>query len=370
MRKFIGMLTFRFVALAILFTAAGLEFLSPDGNPAAGERGLWAAVRPPLKSEEQGELGPAESLAQPNSSVSPTIRLLARIPGPEELNGRNSFFQRLGSIFLGKSKESGMIRPFGLAAKSGVLYVTDPSAHAFFIFNLEQRSVQKITKADNDFLVSPIGIVLHADRIFVSDSYLRRIFIYDRRGRFVKTFANLPLGRPTGLALEETSGRLYVTDTAAHLVLIYTQDGKLEKSFGGRGSGKGEFNYPTHLWLDRKGALYVVDSLNYRVQVFQTDGTFIAEFGHHGDGSGDFSSPKGIAADSRGHLYVVDALFDAVQIFDRQGQLLHAFGLRGIQPGQFWLPAGLFIDEEDRIYVADSYNHRVQVFEFVEGGSR
>lgn len=368
MRKLLATPAFRFLALAALCTAMGLELLPPDRNPGAGDRELWAAARQPLESQEQEDLGRSGSLVWPSPPAPPTIRFLARIPGPDAPTDRKSLLQRLGKVLFAPPKETGMIRPLGLVAKKGVLYVTDPGARALFIFDLEQKSVQKITKADSDLLVSPIGIALHQDRIFVSDSYLRRILVYDRRGRFVKTFAELQLQRPTGLALDERSGRLYVTDTAAHQVLIYSQDGKLEKSFGGRGTGQGEFNYPTHLWLDGKGALYVVDSLNFRIQVFQPDGAFVAEFGHQGDGSGDFSSPKGIAADSRGHLYVVDALFDAIQIFDRQGQLLLAFGQRGIRPGQFWLPAGVFVDEEDRIYVADSYNHRIQVFEFVGGG--
>ncbi len=192
-------------------------------------------------------------------------------------------------------------------------------------------------------------------------------FVFDMRGRFQRTFGEQDLQRPTGLALDERSGRLFVTDTLVHRIVVFDAAGKVEKSFGARGTGQGELNYPAHLWLDPSGRLFVVDSLNYRIQIFQPDGRFEGEFGRQGDGSGDFASPKGVAADSRGHLYVVDALFDAVQIFDRHGEFLFTFGERGIGPSQFWLPSGLCIDERDRIYVADSHNHRIQIFEFVGG---
>src|SRR3989338_8697953 len=225
MRKLMETPAFRFLALAAFCIALGLELLPPDWNPGAEDRELWAAARQPLESGKQEGLGSPESLVWPSPPEPPTIRFLTRIPGPEEPSGRKALFKGLGKVILAKPKEGGMIRPLGVVANKGVLYVTDPGARALFIFDLERNSVQKITQADSDLLVSPIGIALHANRIFVSDSYLRRILVYDRRGRFVKTFAELPLQRPTGLALEERSGRLYVTDTAAHQVRIYSQDG-------------------------------------------------------------------------------------------------------------------------------------------------
>jgi DNA-binding beta-propeller fold protein YncE len=351
MSKLLQIRVFRVLVLVVLCAALGVRLLPQDGEARAAGR-------------EQ-----VPKLVWPAPPSQATIRFLNSLPAPEtSKNRRESLFRRLGRVLFSRSSEA-VVRPLGLAAKNGMLYVTDPGGHAFLLFEPEKNSFHKITKAGSELLVSPVGVAAGKERVFVSDSALKRIFTYDRRGRFLKIFAERELARPTGLALDEGLGRLYVTDTATHQVRIYRLDGTLEKSFGRRGTGDGEFNYPTHLWLDGKGALYVMDALNYRVQIFRPDGAFVARFGHHGDGSGDFASPKGIAADSRGHLYVVDALFDAVQIFDRQGQLLLSFGEQGIGPGQFWLPAGVCIDEKDHIYVADSYNRRIQVFEFSGGAN-
>ena len=333
------------LALTVVCVAFGIQLL-PQERPEGRERAL-APVWP----------------SPPNPA---TIRFLTSLPRTDQPSNRKSFFQRLGKSLFPQAEE-GLIRPLGLVASEGTLYVADPGGHALLIFDADQKSVQKITKADNELLNSPVGVAVGKDRVFVSDSSLKRIFVYDRRGRFLKTFADQQLERPTGLALDEKTRKLYVTDTAAHRVLVYGDDGKLQKSFGQRGTANGEFNFPTNLWLDSEGSLLVVDSLNYRIQIFRLDGTFVNEFGRQGDTAGTFASPKGIAADIHGHIYVVDALFDTVQIFNRQGQLLLNFGERGIGPGQFWLPAGIFIDDKDRIYVADSYNQRIQVFEFLGG---
>jgi DNA-binding beta-propeller fold protein YncE len=275
-----------------------------------------------------------------------------------------SLWRRLARTLFARSSPS-VVRPLGLAVKDDVLYVTDPAGHALVISDLKHGSLQRITRTGRDSLVSPVGVAVSGDRVLVSDSSLKRVTLHDRKGRFLGVFASSGLERPTGLAVDQATSRVYVVDTAAHQIRVYDRDGRFETTIGRRGTGDGEFNFPTHLWLDASGTLFVVDSLNYRVQHLRADGSFIAAFGHHGDGSGDFASPKGIAADTRGHLYVVDALFDSVQIFDREGRLLLTFGEQGTGPGRLWLPAGICIDEHDRIYVADSYNRRIQVFQFL-----
>jgi hypothetical protein len=137
---------------------------------------------------------------------------------------------------------------------------------------------------------------------------------------------------------------------------------------GKRGSGPGEFNFPTAVTLSA-GRVYVVDSMNFRIQAFSPDGKFINTFGQLGNQSGTLNRPKGIAADTDGNLYIVDALFETVQIFDPAGRLLYYFGSTGTSPGQFRLPSGISIDERNRIYVADSQNRRVQVFIYRRGVS-
>jgi len=135
------------------------------------------------------------------------------------------------------------------------------------------------------------------------------------------------------------------------------------QTIGRRGTGPGEFNYPTALTLSR-GQLYVVDAMNFRIQALTPDGQFVRSFGQLGNRTGTMNRPKGIAADSDGHLYVVDALFETVQVFDPEGRLLYYFGATGRGPGEFVLPAGIYIGPRDTIYVADSYNRRVQVFRY------
>jgi len=291
------------------------------------------------------------------------------ISGPSDIGTRKSWLKRAIDSLLGKEEAAErLLRPYGVFADSGKIYVTDTGSRVLHIFDTKEKKYFAIRKVGRTELVSPIGVIADsAGRIYLSDSLLKKIFVLDGGGRYLMEIGTGDmLARPSGICAD--GERLYVVDTHGHKIVVFSEkDGSLLYTFGGNGSGEGELNYPTNIFIDRQGLLYVTDSMNFRVQIFDRTGRFISMFGKHGDGSGDFSKPRGIAVDSDGHIYVADALFDAVQIFDREGRLLLAFGSTGKGDGEMILPAGVFIDADDRIYVADSYNMRVQIFRYLKG---
>ncbi len=320
-----------------------------------------------------GPPGVAVPVVEPTPVVRPVwppppdtakIEYLTSIRGTRDLRGAKSFFRRLGEMVVGSS-EDWLVRPTGIAARGDFLAIADAGTPALFLFDGAARSFNKIAAISGEDLVSPVGVALaETGNIYLSDSFLHRIYLLDQTGRSLHAWGTDELVRPTSLAFDPQRQRLYVADAGAHQIVVYDADGALQLAFGERGLGDGQFNWPSHLCLDRDGLIYVVDSFNFRVQIFDPNGHFLFKFGHQGDGSGDFSRPKGIGVDSRGHIYVVDALFDAVQIFNYRGEFLLGFGRQGRDAGEFWLPNGLAADG-DRVYVADGYNQRIQVFQFV-----
>lgn len=259
-----------------------------------------------------------------------------------------------------------LLRPYGLFVDENErLYIADPGAYRLTVIDLKNREVMNITEAGDEEFLYPIGVIAYKGRIYLSDSMLRKVFIFDERGKKIGEFSGR-LERPTGLAINRSKGMIYVTDTLSHRIYIYDLDGKQLAGFGNNGDGKGEFNFPTHIWVDNHGTLYVNDSMNFRIQMLDPEGRFMGMFGSPGDWYGDLDKPKGIATDSDGNIYVVDSIKDMIKIFNREGKLLLFFGQNGTNYGEFWLPSGIFIDSKNNIYVSDTYNGRIQVFRYIK----
>ena len=295
------------------------------------------------------------------------IQFIRSISGASDIGMKNSWFKKTLDAVFGKAEaEVAFLRPYGVFADSERLYVTDPGIRMLHVFDLKEKKSFTIQKAGNDEFLSPIGVAVDTNGdIYLSDSLLKRVFVFDRNGKYQRDVGSPELfARPAGMTIDRQ--RLFVVDTYGHKISVFSKDdASFLFSFGRNGNGAGEFHYPTNIFIDHEGLLYVTDSMNFRVQIFDRQGNFITTFGKHGNGSGDFTKPKGIAVDSERNIYVADALFDTVQLFDKDGRLLLAFGKTGRGNGQMVLPAGLFVDEQDRIYVADSYNKRVQIFQYV-----
>ncbi len=329
---------------------------------------LTAACQPPptrVPSEQEAIVG---QLVWPQPPERPRVRFVRTVRRPQDLGIQLSFWQQVGEFFAGK-REEWFVRPTGVAANGPLIYVADPGAQAVWILDTEAGRYRTIHDMGNQALISPVAVAAGRNkRVYLADSYLAKVFVFDAEGQLIRTIASPQFSVPAGVAYDAPRDRLYVADSATHQVWIFDGDGAPAGAIGRRGIGHGELNFPTHVAVDREGNLYITDALNFRIQIFDPDWSFAGQFGQHGDSSGDFAMPKGVAIDSEGHIYVAEALFDAVQIFDRQGRYLLTFGQRGLGPAQFWLPNGLSIDSRDRIYVADAYNQRIQVFQYIAGG--
>lgn len=309
----------------------------------------------------------AQSQVWPKPPAEPRIRFDRSITTARDLGIKQHLFRRFMNAISGE-KNKQLLRPTGVTERNGTIYIADIGGQTLWILDTVHDSFAQIRQAGTENLVTPAAVAVRSDgAVYVADSWAKKVYLLDSRGKFLGIAAQTGLQRPAGVAYDEISKRLYVADSAAHSIVVFKPDGSRVLSWGKRGSADGEFNYPTHISIDPQGRVLVTDALNFRIQAFDQDGKFLWKFGRHGDGSGDFSSPKGVAEDSNGHIYVVDALFDSVQIFNPDGTLLLTFGDQGTATGQFWLPGGIFIDDNDRIYVCDAYNHRIQIFDYLDG---
>lgn len=281
-----------------------------------------------------------------------------------------SFFAWLAGLVTGEKTPETLRRPqSGVVDEQGRIYVTDVSAAAVYVFDSTSGTLGVWDRAEGlASFRSPTGIALGpGGRVLVADAELGLVAQLDRDGNPAKSIGRGVLQRPTGLAFDAARGRIYVADTHAHDIKVFDEQGVLQSVIGRRGSGEGEFNFPTYLTL-AAGELYVTDSMNSRIQVLSLeDGRVRLRFGALGLYVGNLVRPKGVAVDSDGNIYVVESYYDHLLVFNRHGDFLMGFGGAGQATGRFFLPAGVWVDRRDRVFVADTMNGRVVLFQYLGG---
>lgn len=260
-----------------------------------------------------------------------------------------------------------LIRPFTLYLdEPEKLFIVDQAIKNVVEINLNDNSYRLLDRS-RSILSEPIAVAIDDKKFIYVDNSDGWIDVFNNESKYIRRI-NLKgkITRAAGLAFNPTNGLLYIIDVGEHNIKVLSHDGSLQKIIGRNGSGPAEFNYPTHIWIDKQGQLYISDTLNFRIQILDSNGNFIRSIGSVGDTPGHFSKLKGVATDSEGNIYAVDSYFDNVQIFDQYGRILLVFGTSGNEYGKFWLPNGIHISKDDRIFVADTYNGRIQVFQYIK----
>ena len=343
------------------------------------------------KKKEAAPVKPSEPVIDASKLVWPQPPDVARVKWEAQLRGetpqaentpkknkkRSSWMDRLAGIETNDTTVAPparmLAKPYGVAIDSqGRIYVADTYVGAVFIFDEKSGAVEFIRNGKEARFKTIIGVAVDDDdRLFVTDAGLQQISVFDKTHKLVTVFGAEHVSRPTGIVIDHENRFVYVVDTLKNVVAVFDADSyKFLRNVGGPPQFEADdspatFTTPTNVALDDDGNLYVADTLNNRIQIFDADGNFISMFGKPGDGPGTLARPKGIAVDSDRHIWVADAMQGRIQIFDREGHLLAFFGEPGKHPGQFGLPTGLCIDKQNRVVVSEQLKGRIQVFRYV-----
>ncbi|MCP4900631.1 MAG: hypothetical protein GY906_27015 [bacterium] len=263
------------------------------------------------------------------------------------------------SWIRGDRKERLFDRPYGIAWDGDSLVVADPGAGMV----LRLSSSGRVRTSLEGLLESPIGVAVCLGEIFVSDARAGNVAVLDQRLRFTRWQAR-GLDRPTGIVCGD-EGQVFVVETGSHSIVLLQNSG-VEWRFGSRGSGLGEFNFPTALTL-ANGSLWIADVLNFRLQRLRIENREIKfAFGRLGDTAGEMPRIKDVGIDASGSIWVTDAHLDRVSLYTQTGDLLMSLGGSGSALGDFSFPAGIATHADGRVAVVDSLNRRIQVFRLID----
>ena len=242
----------------------------------------------------------------------------------------------------------------------------------------------------------------------------KTFFEFDKNGAFVRSFGDKLFTRSHGLRIDR-DGNLWATDVGAHVVvklsargnvlltlgtkgeagdwneatdshkfnqpndiaiapngdvfvaqghtpgpngdarvLKFDKSGRFIKSWGGKGSGPGQFQVAHGIGIDRKGQLWVADRENQRIQLFTADGTFVRELKYAG-------LPCGFAIGRRS-IFMVNGFAGQLLQLDLDGKVVAALGKPGTALGEFGEAHMIAVSPKGEIYVADTVNATLTKF--------
>lgn len=180
-----------------------------------------------------------------------------------------------------------------------------------------------------------------------------RILVFDENGSVIRQW-RMPaseVGNPEGVSVLK-DGRLAVSDTHYHQIVFFDDEGKVLGKLGSLGKRPGEFLYPVAVAEDDQGNLYVCEyGGNDRIQKFSSEGAFLLSFGGFGTGRGEFQRPSGMVW-YQGKIYVADAVNNRIQVFSSEGRFLQMLG-RSDEPLSLHFPYDISLGADGALYVVE-----------------
>ena len=262
----------------------------------------------------------------------------------------------------------GVNHPWGVAvSQGGKIILAEHSGNCISIFSPRGEKITTFGRKGSALgqFREPRGVAVDGNGILVADRNNHRI--QKSTGKFHRTVGqtgnrHLEFSDPVGVTVNHRNRMVYISDTSNHRIQILNPDLTFSSSFGSRGSGDGQFNYPLDVAFDGIGNVYVADSEGHCIQVFTAEGKFLRKFGKKGSGDGELSYPTSVSIDCDDIVYMTEYYNHCVSMFTSEGQFLRSFGTKGEGPGQFNNPCGITVDKEGLVYVSDTCNHRIQIF--------
>ncbi|XP_023019781.2 uncharacterized protein [Leptinotarsa decemlineata] len=222
------------------------------------------------------------------------------------------------------------------------------------ILILDRSKFKLVGRINNPEMICPTNIAfsLEPREIFVSDKWKNCIHVFSSNGEYLRTFDQLKLRSPDGVATLP-SGELIICDTGNnHLVVVDSKTGHFLKIIG-----KGNLQMPTSVAVYKRNII-VSDTGNHKIKFFNMDGQLLQAIGGLGRGNGQFRSAEVVTVDCMGFILVGDAGNARIQVFQPNGDLVKIFGSN---EGFGWI-SGICVSPELDIITTDSKNRNLRIF--------
>lgn len=219
---------------------------------------------------------------------------------------------------------SGLNNPGGFVVDGVYTYICNTGTNEFQWYSLKNYMVQAVTVAG----IRDITSISLTTKSVIGYSggnttlYTLKYVYQNEHSWLWEIVFTYNLGAWEGTSITGNGTHLFIADVTNNLVRKYTREGILISSFGGSGTGDGQFDKLFGVYASTGNLynyIYCVDhktaTAKNRLQVFTQAGVFAAETGSFGTGNGQFDDPSGVF-EKDGTIYVSDTGNNRIQTFE------------------------------------------------------
>ena len=255
-----------------------------------------------------------------------------------------------------------MIKPYGLAARDGVVYVCDTKALNVARLDFKNRTFSVIGTTGSGALRKPINLVIDSLGFkFVADTIRKQVVVFGPDDEFRAAYDVPKPCRPVDVAVWEDELFVLDNDDTPRVVVMDRRSGEVKRTFGEVGHKPGTFGIPSSICAAPDGHIYVSDTMNCRIQKLTRQGEVVWVRGERGRMMVDFVRPRGIRVGPDGIVFVAEGAMEHIKMYDASGQILMGIGGPGIEPGQLVLPSSVALDATSIPYFKDMIHPDFQV---------
>ncbi|KAI6649867.1 PEP-CTERM sorting domain-containing protein [Oopsacas minuta] len=229
--------------------------------------------------------------------------------------------------------------PKGMAEDraSNELYICDCSNSRIQVLNTEGKYLRSF---GTDHLKEPFGICLSKEEVFVTDQAEESLVKFSLAGQFLKETGSRgnTEGRFTGISgLCHEAGLIYVCDSNVQRIQIFDSNLNLIKEFGYR-----ELKLPKDITVfsDR---IYILSRDNNSIHCYNRDCTLQNIIQLTGQDQ-PMTAANFFTIDKKGNFLITDDTANNIIIFSPQGVMKHILGR-----GHLYLLNGIVLDNSDNI---------------------
>lgn len=226
--------------------------------------------------------------------------------------------------------------PQGMALMENILMVCDQGLPDLVAIDLATGRRLPFTDP-NHRPRCPVAVATDAACVYVADTTMRCVLVYDRRGRLLEELAPTAdpnrTFRPVSVLVHENI--LYAGNIADRRVERFDLNARQWLSPLLPPADMKKLVAPAGLDMLEDGTLLIVDAVQGHVLRCTRDGQWLPPIGRPGRRDGEFVRPKQVAHTLSGLILVADAGRQSVLVFDARGRhLMELHETNGDQPTQ------------------------------------